>query len=232
MLQEYDAVAERHLDVERVFGTYRHLVEIPSLLRALGAVEGLSVLDAGCGTGDHTRLVGRLGAARALGVDSSPAMIEVARRSERSDPSGAEFEVHDITDMPVLGSFDAVLALAVLHYAEDAAALRRMCERAHANLAAGGRLLAYVANPELPVGAVQFNGLVVDRSEDPADGAPYRLTFPTVPPTTVPARYWSRRSIEEALRAVGFSTVTWEPLEGIPGGVHSPINLLVSAAKG
>ncbi|MFF8281096.1 class I SAM-dependent methyltransferase [Streptomyces albus] len=229
---EYDRIAESYLAVERVFSTYRHLVELPSFLEALGPAEGLSVLDAGCGTGAYARLLRQRGAGRTLGVDSSPAMIEVARELERKDPVGAEYAVHDIAEMPVLGSFDVVVAVAVLHYADSTATLARMCERTYANLKSGGRLLAYVANPALPPGSAQMNGLVVSRPDDPADGDTYHLTIPTTPPTTLPARYWRRGALEEALTASGFQDVSWEPLRGIPdGGIHPPINLLLSARR-
>ncbi|MDI6409765.1 hypothetical protein QLX52_13065 [Streptomyces albus] len=77
-----------------------------------------------------------------------------------------------------------------------------------------------------------MNGLVVSRPDDPADGDTYHLTIPTTPPTTLPARYWRRGTLEEALTASGFQDVSWEPLRGIPdGGIHPPINLLLSARR-
>lgn len=232
MTRQYDEIAEEYLDVERVFSTYRHLIEIPSLLRALGPVTDASVLDLGCGSGAYTRLLRQRGAARVLGVDSSPRMIGVARRLEEHDPVGVRYEVHDIADMPVLGSFHTAIGVAVLHYADSPAALARMCEHIRANLAPGGRLLAYVGNPRLPSGAAQMNGLVVHRPEHPRDGDPSPLTIPTTPPTTLPARYWSCETVEKTLRSSGFGTVVWEPLEGLPGsGAHQPVNLLISARR-
>jgi len=74
-----------------------------------------------------------------------------------------------------------------------------------------------------------MNGVVVDRAADAGGGDPYPVTVPTVPPTVLPARYWSCRALEEALRSAGFEQVRWEPVEGVPAGAGGPINLLLSA---
>ncbi|WP_329562584.1 tRNA-dependent cyclodipeptide synthase [Streptomyces uncialis] len=229
LTEQYDEIAADYTDVERVFSTYRSLIEIPSLLRALGPVEGASVLDLGCGSGAYARLLRRRGAAEVLGVDVSPGMIEVARALEEREPVGVRYEVVDAADMPVLGTFDAVVAVAVLHYADSRATLARMMRQTWANLAPGGRFLAYVGNPRLPADSAQMNGLVVHRPDNARDGDPSPLTIPTTPPTTLPARYWSCETIEKTLRASGFTDVVWEPLDGLPSGAQEPVNLLVSA---
>ncbi|MFE4591298.1 tRNA-dependent cyclodipeptide synthase [Streptomyces laurentii] len=226
---QYDEIAPDYTDVERVFSTYRSLVEVPSLLHALGPVEGASVLDIGCGTGAYARMLRQQGAAQVLGTDLSPGMVDTARRLEEADPLGVRYEVHDAADMPVLGAFDVAVAVAVLHYADSRETLARMLRRVRANLAAGGRFLAYVGNPRLPSGTAQMNGLVVNRPDDPRDGDPSPLTIPTTPPTTLPARYWSCETIEAALGETGFGQVVWEPMKGIPPSAGEPVNLLLSA---
>lgn len=229
LIEQYDEISADYTDVERVFSTYRTLIEIPSLLRALGPVEGAAVLDVGCGSGAYTRLLRRRGAADVLGVDVSPGMVEVARRFEERDPLGVRYAVHDAVGMPELGRFDAAVAVAVLHYAENRTALRSMLESVRANLVPGGRFVAYVGNPGLPAGTVQMNGLVVHRPENARDGDPSPLTIPTIPPTVLPARYWRRETIEEVLLEAGFHDPVWEPLDGLPQGSGEPVNLLLSA---
>ncbi|BAU83478.1 hypothetical protein SLA_2552 [Streptomyces laurentii] len=226
---QYDEISSDYTDVERVFSTYRGLIEVPSLLHALGPVEGASVLDIGCGSGAYARLLRQQGAARVLGVDLSPGMIDTARRLEEADPLGVRYEVHDAADMPVLGAFDVAVAVAVLHYADSRETLARMLRRVRSNLADGGRFLAYVGNPRLPSGTAQMNGLVVNRPDDPRDGDPSPLTIPTTPPTTLPARYWSCETIEAALGETGFGPVVWEPMKGVPSYAGEPVNLLLSA---
>ena len=56
---------------------HRHLI-MPALLRALGDVTGLSVIDLGCGNGTSTRWLRRAGG-NVVGVDGSAAMVERAR---------------------------------------------------------------------------------------------------------------------------------------------------------
>ncbi|GAA3190882.1 MULTISPECIES: class I SAM-dependent methyltransferase [Streptomyces] len=233
MVQQYDAVAVRDAEVERVVGPYRERVEMPWLLRALGAVEGASVLDVGCGAGVYARWLKRRGAGRVVGVDVSAGMVAEARRAEEREPLGVRYEVHDLTTLPVLGEFSVAVAAAVLHYADSRRTLARMCERICANLAPSGRLFALVGNPGLPVGVPQANGFVVHRPVDPRDGDRYTISVPTVPPTTLRVHHWACGTLEETLLASGFARVVWEPPQGtVDGDGGEPVNLLLRAEKG
>ena len=90
------------------------------LVPLLDPQPGERILDAGCGTGQLTAQIAAAGA-EVVGIDSSPAMIEQARRNV----PGLRFEVHDLCDLPFEAEFDAVFSNAVLHWvrrAEDAAA--------------------------------------------------------------------------------------------------------------
>ncbi|MEU3712775.1 class I SAM-dependent methyltransferase [Streptomyces catenulae] len=234
MGQQYDAIAVRDAEVERVVGPYRERVEVPSLVGALGVVEGASVLDVGCGSGAYARLLRRRGAAEVVGVDVSAAMVAEARRAEEREPLGVRYEVHDLVDLPVLGEFSAAVAVAVLHYADSRRALARMCERICANLAPGGRLLALVGNPRLVADVPQANGFVVHRPEGLRDGDPYTISVPTVPPTMLRVHHWDCGTFEEVLLGAGFARVVWEPLRGLADGDGGgePVNLLLRAEKG
>ena len=72
------------------------------------------VLDLGCGTGEHTVLLARLGY-RVLGADSAPAAIERARERARAAGVAAEFTVADAMDPSALGRFATVLDSALFH---------------------------------------------------------------------------------------------------------------------
>jgi SAM-dependent methyltransferase len=81
---------------------------------------GGQVLDAGCGTGEHTLLAAAHGA-DALGVDISPTAIEraQAKAAERGIP--ARFEVGDLLALKPLGmTFDTILDSGVFHVFDDA----------------------------------------------------------------------------------------------------------------
>jgi SAM-dependent methyltransferase len=82
-------------------------------LERAGAITG-PVLDLGCGTGEHTILLRRLGH-RVLGVDAAPAAVERARERARLAGVDAEFVVGDALDPAGLGRFATVLDSALFH---------------------------------------------------------------------------------------------------------------------
>ncbi|MDJ1131411.1 class I SAM-dependent methyltransferase [Streptomyces iconiensis] len=237
MNPQYDKLVENYGEVDDVILFYRENVEFPSLLRALGEVAGKRVLDVGCGDGVYARMVQRMGASRVVGVDVSSAMVDLARSEGKE---AIEYLVHDVATLPVLGSFDVALAANVLHYAPDRQVLARMCRRVFANLAPGGRLLAFVGNPDCDKAAAAANGFVVTPPDDPREGDPMTVAVPTDPPTVVQVRYWPRETVARVLRASGFAEVTWEPLTSSPAAreldhvqrcVEVPIHLLLTARR-
>ena len=85
-----------------------------------GALSG-ALLDAGCGTGEHTILAARCGA-RALGIDVSPRAIEIARRKVTERGVGASFQVLDARRLVTLGEvFDTILDSGLFHVFDDPA---------------------------------------------------------------------------------------------------------------
>ena len=92
----------------------------PALERLLrsGDVAG-RVLDAGCGTGEHALLAASLGC-EALGVDSAPRAIALARAKAAERGLEARFEVWDALDLPGLGEqFDWVVDSGLFHVFDD-----------------------------------------------------------------------------------------------------------------
>ena len=88
-----------------------------------GALTG-ALLDAGCGTGEHTILAACRGA-RAFGIDISPRAIDIARRkaAERGVETG--FRVLDALRLDTLGdSFDTIVDSGLFHVFDDAARTR------------------------------------------------------------------------------------------------------------
>lgn len=76
----------------------------------IGNVSGKSFLDAGCGTGKNCQLAQAGGAAKILGVDFSPVMIE---ESEKNCPD-IEFMCLDLSKDKITGRFDCVICALVL----------------------------------------------------------------------------------------------------------------------
>lgn len=117
----------------------------PVLWRLAGDVKGLRVLDAGCGSGYLTlKLAARN--AKAVGVDISPRMIEVARRRAASRGARVEYRVDDASKLATVpaGSIDLVVSNYVLMDANDldgcAAAFARV-------LAPRGRAVCVFSHP-------------------------------------------------------------------------------------
>jgi len=85
------------------------------------ALAGASVLDIGCGSGVYLEELGRRGAARLVGLDFAPAMIELAER--RVAAAGlahlTELRSTDFLAYPVEVPFDYTLAVGVFDYFRD-----------------------------------------------------------------------------------------------------------------
>lgn len=114
----------------------------PAMINLAGDVNGHRILDAGCGSGPLSAGL-RAKGATVVGFDSSPAMIQLARK--RLGPT-ADLRVADLAQaLPFEDNeFDEVVASLVLHYLKDwtapLAELRRI-------LKPGGRLILSVNHP-------------------------------------------------------------------------------------
>lgn len=86
---------------------------------AEAAAIGGRVLDVGCGTGEHALLAAGLGLP-AVGVDASPAAIEIAGRKAAERGLQARFLLHDALDLAALGEqFDTVIDSGLFHVFTD-----------------------------------------------------------------------------------------------------------------
>jgi SAM-dependent methyltransferase len=113
----YDPIADAYAaGVETA--PYNALYERPAMLAMLPPVEGLRVLDAGCGSGLHAAALLDRGA-RVTGIDASTAMVEHARR--RLAGCEVELRVADLrAPLPFAdGGFDGIMSALVLHYLRD-----------------------------------------------------------------------------------------------------------------
>jgi SAM-dependent methyltransferase len=106
-------------------------------LAEAGEIVG-SVLDLGCGTGEHALYLAERGH-EALGVDSAPRAIEIAEAKARDRRSAARFRVWDALHVHELGrTFDTALDIGLFHTLSDEE--RPVYARSlHDALAPGGR---------------------------------------------------------------------------------------------
>jgi SAM-dependent methyltransferase len=90
------------------------------------------VLDAGCGSGEHTLLAASRGA-DALGIDLSPLAIERARAKAAARGIRARFEVADALNLPELGlTCDTIIDSGLFHVFDDEARARYVASLASA----------------------------------------------------------------------------------------------------
>ncbi|SDL70676.1 class I SAM-dependent methyltransferase [Tessaracoccus oleiagri] len=141
MRTDYDSFAEDY-NRENETSLLNAWYTRPAMLDLVGDVRGRHVLDIGCGAGPLAADLVERGA-RVSGFDSSPAMLEIARRrlGDRADLRVADLgEPLPYDDE----SFDVACAALVLHYLRDwegpLAEIRRV-------LRPGGRLVAAVNHP-------------------------------------------------------------------------------------
>jgi SAM-dependent methyltransferase len=117
--------------------------EWPALRALLPGLDGLRVLDLGCGFGWFCRWVREQGASYVLGIDVSEQMLARARAAE-SDAG----ITYDKTDLEQVGlpdaSFDVAFSSLTFHYIED---LHRLLTKVHAALVPGGQLVFSAEHP-------------------------------------------------------------------------------------
>ena len=139
----YDTFAESYT-IANESNLLNGYYERPAMIDLAGDVDGHRILDAGCGSGPLSAAL-RARGATVTGFDSSPAMVELARRRLGED---AVLQVADISQpLPFAdAAFDDVVSSLVLHYLEDWSAplaeLRRV-------LKPGGRLILSVNHPTI-----------------------------------------------------------------------------------
>jgi SAM-dependent methyltransferase len=88
-------------------------------LERAGWIRG-KVLDVGCGTGEHTILLTRLGY-DVLGIDFAPRAVEQARENAASKGVDARFDVADAMNLGDEPAYDTIVDSALFHIFDDTA---------------------------------------------------------------------------------------------------------------
>ena len=124
---------------------YRETYNMPLFLCFLPKLEGLDVLDLGCGEGMNTRLLAHSGA-RMQGIDLSARLIEAARAAEAAAPLGIRYTVGSFETLDAFSdeSFDAAVSTVALM---DSPGFRNTARAAFRVLRAGGTLTFSVTHP-------------------------------------------------------------------------------------
>jgi ubiquinone/menaquinone biosynthesis C-methylase UbiE len=166
------------------------------LVARLDLRPGDSVLDLGCGAGDHTREIAGLVApgGRAVGVDFSTSMIGEATRRQAASPVAATFEQGDAQQLRFeTGTFDACRTERMLCHVPDCrAALREMVR---------------VVRPGGRVGVIDFDagGVLIDHPDRAITGA-FVATM-----ADVVRNPWMGRSLRRLMTEAGLVDVEVRP---------------------
>ncbi|MGI5200485.1 class I SAM-dependent methyltransferase [Spirillospora sp. CA-108201] len=217
-MSQFDTLAAAYEETTRRF-PFREHIEAHSLLAVIGSLDGLAVLDLGCGSGVYTRRLRRLGAARAIGVDASAGMIEHGERLERAEPLGVRYLTADAAlglDPGLVGAFDLVVGVYLTPYAttaEDLTGIFRTARQALKPGPAGGRFVTAVLNPDharSPGYYKPYGFDIVCDPDDDRDGAPTDLSGSIDGHDFLLHGFrWSQRTHERALRGGGFTNAKW-----------------------
>ena len=117
--------------------------EWPSLRALLPAMQGLRILDLGCGFGWFCRWAREQGAASVLGIDVSERMLERAARSTQDAAITYRRADMETLELPA-AAFDLAYSSLAFHYLEN---LEGLLATTHRALVPGGRLVFSVEHP-------------------------------------------------------------------------------------
>lgn len=209
---EYDRIAQEYRDSKQL--PFRKHIEAYSLFRMAGSVRQLRVLDLACGEGFYTRLFKCAGAAEVVGVDLSSEMIELAEATERQHPLGCRYLVHDVASLPHLGTFDRVVAVYLLNYAQNAQQLLDFCRAAYRQLRPGGHFIGFndnLANDPQHYPTYAKYGFTKQCRAQRQEGDAIRYTFYNADGTTFAFNnyYLHPETYAEAFTAAGFTDFRW-----------------------
>ncbi len=110
------------------------LVEIPAMFKMLPSLNGLSILDLGCGYGEHCIKYIEMGANEVVGIDISEKMLQIAKNE--CSTSKIIYKNLAIEDLHTLnGCYDLVVSSLALHYIMD---FRKAAEEVYRLLNNGG----------------------------------------------------------------------------------------------
>jgi SAM-dependent methyltransferase len=117
--------------------------EWPALRSLLPDLEGLSVLDLGCGFGWFCRWARERGAASVVGIDVSEKML--ARAAAATQDAALTYTRADMERLELPpASFDVAYSSLALHYVEN---LDRLMSVVHSSVVPGGSLVFSVEHP-------------------------------------------------------------------------------------
>ena len=122
---------------------FNDCIETPILFSMLPPLEGKTILDIGCGMGQHAKQYAGMGAKSVLGIDISAKMLEYAREHNSAD--NITYRQLAMEDIGEIGEqFDLVTSSLVFDYIEDFPGLMR---KIHTLVKAGAEFVFSMSHP-------------------------------------------------------------------------------------
>jgi len=219
---DYDHIADRYaagIDDR----TWNALYERPATLALLPDVNGLDVLDAGCGHGWYADWLQRRGA-RVVAIDRSARMVELARSRLQDRATVLQAEMHALLRFAD-ASFDLIVSALALHYVADLTSTFREWARL---LRPAGSIVCSTHHPILHLDRLQEPGYLTTEVIEEEWGwlgtnmryyrrPLYELTEPLAQAGLVIERIVEARPVE-AMRAV--DPTSYERLNRLPAFLH------------
>ena len=169
-----------------------------------GLSRGATVVDIGCGAGDHLfYALRRRPDLNVIGIDRSPASVQLCRNYAKALDAPAEFICGNVDDEVALPPADLLVCITALQYVADDAALLK---KARKILRSGGRLLAYV-----PV----RNSRLTTIYRRVVEGSP--MHYDTV---NRRKRIYSVEDVRATMEAAGFEVSRFEQAYGTFGKIY------------
>jgi 2-polyprenyl-3-methyl-5-hydroxy-6-metoxy-1,4-benzoquinol methylase len=122
---------------------FNDCIETPILFAMLPELRGKTVLDIGCGMGQHAAQYAAMGAKSVLGIDLSEKMLEYAK--EHNSAENIRYQRMAMEDIDTIdGQFDLVTSSLVFDYIEDFPGLMR---KIHTLVKAGAEFVFSMSHP-------------------------------------------------------------------------------------
>jgi SAM-dependent methyltransferase len=218
---EYDSIGNRYSEAKTA--PWRLHLEAYTLEQLAGKVSGLRLLDLACGDGFYSRRLMRRGAGASLGIDLSAEMVSLAQAAEAERPLGCRYIRADVTEVPLEGEFDLVVAAYLLNYARTREELGRLCAAMFAGLRPGGRVVGVNDLTDDGVEQTRDFGRHGFRKIGPrpyveGGAITYEFNLPEGRSFAITNYLWHPETYLTALRAAGFRRAAWHPLQVSPEG--------------
>lgn len=201
-LNNYDQLAAKYRETD--LKPDKHFSILPTVLQAVSDLSGKTVLDLGCGSGFFSRAFADAGASSVLGVDSSTAQIDLAKKEPRAN---VKYLVEDVFKTS-LSKADVVCAPFLVNYLPSKAEIAVFLKKVKEALIEGGRAIFVI---DLPSGRdLKKYGARKTVHGAYRDGTPMTLALFDGKENLIcvlEAYYIEPSTFEAALKEAGFSTV-------------------------